>query len=61
MAWGFKQRARLLQVGLGLRSPAEPEGSLTASLSPADSTKAGEEVARYYVHTAALTVVYHLL
>ena len=58
---GVLANANTFQVGLGLRSAAEPEGSLTASLSPTDSAKAGEEAARYYVHTAALAAVYHLL
>jgi hypothetical protein len=49
------------QLALGLRSGGEPGGSLTASLSPADSSAAGEDAARYYVYTAALATVYHLV
>jgi hypothetical protein len=49
------------QLGLGVRSGGAPEGSLTAALAPAGSAKAGEDAARYYVYTAALATVYHLV
>ncbi|MFT3771900.1 MAG: hypothetical protein QM820_41355 [Minicystis sp.] len=49
------------QLGLGVRSGGEPEGSLTATLVPLSSAKAGEDAARYYVYTAALATVYHLI
>ena len=49
------------QLGLGVRSGGEPEGALTAALAPAGSARAGEDVARYYVYTAALATAYHLL
>jgi hypothetical protein len=49
------------QLGLGFRTAGEPEGSLTATLAPAESQKAGEDAARYYVVAAALATVYHLL
>jgi hypothetical protein len=58
---GVLSSANTFQVGLGVRSPGAPEGSMTATLSPADSAKAGEDAARYYVHAAALATVYHLL
>jgi hypothetical protein len=58
---GVLSNANTFQVGLGLRSRGEPEGSLSASLSPTDTAKAGEEAARYYVHTAALATIVHLL
>jgi hypothetical protein len=49
------------QLGLGFRTAGEPEGSLTSALAPLDTPKAGEDTARYYVYTAALATVYHLL
>jgi hypothetical protein len=58
---GMIQGASTFQLGLGLRSRGEPEGSLIASLAPEDGAKADEEAARYYVHAAALAAVYHLL
>jgi hypothetical protein len=58
---GVLSSANTFQVGLGVRSPGAPEGSMTATLSPADGGKAGEDAARYYVHAAALAAVYHLL
>lgn len=49
------------QMGLGIRSPGEPESSLTAERVPSDTSKAGEEAARTYVYAAALAAVIHLL
>ncbi|APR78143.1 Exonuclease SbcC [Minicystis rosea] len=49
------------ELGLAARSGGEPEGSLSASLVPPDTSKAGEDAARYYVYTAAIATVYHLL
>ncbi|HLM72329.1 MAG TPA: hypothetical protein VK459_06550, partial [Polyangiaceae bacterium] len=48
-------------VGLGIRSRGEPEGSMTATVSPTDSAQGGEESARYYVSAASLAAVYHFL
>ena len=58
---GLLQGGSTYQLGLGLRSRGEPEGSLTASLAPVESAKGDEEAARYHVHAAALAAVYHLL
>ncbi|MEP7124392.1 MAG: hypothetical protein ABJE95_25920 [Byssovorax sp.] len=58
---GMLQGSNTFQLGLGIRSPGDPEGSLTAALAPPDSAKSDEEAARYYVHAAALAAVYHLL
>jgi hypothetical protein len=58
---GMLQGSNTFQLGLGIRSRGEPEGSLTAALAPEDSAKSDEEAARYYVHAAALAAVYHLL
>jgi hypothetical protein len=58
---GMLQGSNTFQLGLGIRSRGEPEGSLTAALAPADSAKSDDEAARYYVHAAALAAVYHLL
>jgi hypothetical protein len=58
---GILLGANSFQVGLGFRSPGEPGGSLTATLAPRESAKAGEDAARYYVYTAALASVYHFL
>jgi hypothetical protein len=49
------------QIGIGFRSPGEPESVLTAALAPPDGAKSGDDAARYYVYTAALAAVYHLL
>jgi hypothetical protein len=49
------------QLGLGFRTGGEPSGSLSSTLAPLDTDKAGVEAARYYVFTAALATVYHLL
>ena len=58
---GVLLQGNTFQLGLGVRSGGEPEGSLTATLSPLGSPRAGEDAARYYVYTAALATVYHLL
>jgi hypothetical protein len=58
---GILLAGNTFQLGLGLRSGGEPGGSLTASLAPAESQQAAEDAARYYVYTAALATVYHLL
>jgi hypothetical protein len=58
---GVLSGANSFQVGLGMRTKGEPEGLLTATLAPPDTAKAVEEAARYYVYTAALATVYHLL
>jgi len=58
---GLLQGSNTFQLGLGLRSRGEPEGSLTVALAPEEGAKADEEAARYYVHAAALAAVYHLL
>ncbi len=58
---GVLSGGNTFQLGLGFRSAGEPGGSLTATLAPLDTTKAGEDAARYYVYTAALATVYHLL
>ena len=49
------------QLGAGFRSTGEPGGSLTSTLAPLDTAKAGEDAARFYVYTAALATVYHFL
>ena len=58
---GILLAGNTFQLGLGLRSPGEPEGSLTSTLLPLDTARAGEDAARYYVYTAGLATVYHLL
>ena len=58
---GLLQGSNTFQLGLGVRSRGEPEGSLTAALAPEDGSKSDEEAARYFVHAAALAAVYHLL
>ena len=56
---GLLEGPNSFQVGLGLRTPSEPEGALSVRL--ASDAKAGEETARYYVHAAALAAAYHFL
>jgi hypothetical protein len=58
---GVLNAGNTLQLGFGFRSGGEPGGALTSTLAPLDSSKAGEDAARYYVATAALATVYHLL
>lgn len=55
---GLLEGPNTFQVGFGLKTPGEPGGSMTASLSPDGGA---DEAARYYVHAAAITAVYHLL
>lgn len=58
---GALQAGTTYNLGLGVHRAAEPGGSLTATLLPQDAPRAGEDAARYYVHTAALAAAYHLL
>ncbi len=58
---GILSGGNTFQLGLGVRGAGEPGGSLTSTLAPLDTGKAGEDAARYYVYTAALATVYHLL
>lgn len=58
---GLLVGSNTFQIGLGLKTRGEPEGSMTAVVSPTDSAQGGEESARYYVHAAALAAVYHFL
>ncbi len=58
---GLLQNGNTFQLGLGVRSGGEPDSALTATLSPLDTTKSGEDTAHYYVYTAALATVYHLI
>lgn len=58
---GLLEGAHTFQLGVGVKSRGEPEGSMTATLSPPDAALAGEEAARYYIHAAALAAAYHFL
>src|SRR6185437_13966931 len=58
---GLLQNGNTFQLGLGVRSGGEPDSALTATLSPLDTAKSGEDTAHYYVYTAALATVYHLI
>ncbi len=58
---GILLAGKTYQLGLGLRSAGEPQGALTTTLLPEGTAQAGEDAARYYVYTAALATVYHLL
>ncbi len=48
------------QIGLGIRSPGQPEGSITANLLP-DSPERDAEMVRYYVHVGAAAALLHFL
>ncbi|MCK6593441.1 MAG: hypothetical protein L6Q76_38270, partial [Polyangiaceae bacterium] len=58
---GILVGSNTFNLGIGIRSRGEPEGSMTATVSPTDSAQGGEESARYYVGTASLAAVYHFL
>ncbi|WP_437593692.1 hypothetical protein [Sorangium sp. So ce1000] len=58
---GLLEGANGFQLGLGLRTRGEPEGSLTAALVPDGSPRSDEDAARAYVSTAALAAAYHFL
>lgn len=58
---GLLLSGQTFQLGVGLRSGGDPEGSLSASLVSPASPRAAEDAARYYVYAAALAAVYHLL
>ncbi|WP_437900543.1 hypothetical protein [Sorangium sp. So ce124] len=58
---GLLEGANSFQLGLGLRTRGEPEGSLTAALAPEGSPRSDEDAARAYVSAAALAAAYHFL
>lgn len=58
---GLLSGSNSFQIGLGIKSKGEPGGAMTAVLSPSDSAAGTEESARFYVHAAALSSVYHFL
>ncbi|WP_437282365.1 hypothetical protein WME90_17865 [Sorangium sp. So ce375] len=58
---GLLEGANSFQLGLGLRTRGEPEGSLTAALAPEGSPRSDEDTARAYVSAAALAAAYHFL
>ncbi|UQA56668.1 hypothetical protein [Polyangium aurulentum] len=58
---GLLEGSSTFQIGLGVRSPGEPSGALTARLAPADDPESEGEAARYYLHTAAVAAAYHFL
>ncbi len=57
---GLLEGSSRFQIGLGIRSPGQPEGSLTANLLP-DSPERDLEMVRYYVHLGAIASLLHLL
>ncbi|WP_437872848.1 hypothetical protein [Sorangium sp. So ce363] len=58
---GLLEGANGFQLGLGLRTRGEPEGSLAAALAPEGSPRSDEDAARAYVSAAALAAAYHFL
>ncbi|WP_437978506.1 hypothetical protein WMF11_19225 [Sorangium sp. So ce295] len=58
---GLLEGANSFQLGLGLRTRGEPEGSLAAALAPEGSPRSDEDAARAYVSAAALAAAYHFL
>jgi hypothetical protein len=58
---GVLRTGNTFQLGLGWRSGGDPEGAFTATLASPETAGSGEDTARYYVYTAALATVYHLL
>jgi hypothetical protein len=58
---GLLEGSSTFQVGLGVRSPGEPSGALTARLAPAEDPESEGEAARYYLHAAAVAAAYHFL
>lgn len=57
---GFIEGSSRFQIGLGVRSPGQPEGSLVARLLPPSSER-DEEMVRYYVHVGAIAALLHFL
>ncbi|MBK9263364.1 MAG: hypothetical protein IPM54_26615 [Polyangiaceae bacterium] len=57
---GFIEGSSQFQVGLGVRSPGRPEGSLVARLMPANAER-DSEVVRYYVHVGAVASLLHFI
>jgi hypothetical protein len=57
---GFLEGSSRFQIGLGIRSPGQPEGALVARLMP-DSPERDTEMARYYVHVGAAAALLHFL
>jgi len=57
---GFINDSSRFQIGLGIRSPGQPEGSIEARLLP-DSTERDTEMLRYYVHVGAIAALLHFL
>jgi hypothetical protein len=58
---GLLDGASTFHLGLGVRSPGEPQGALSARLQPGDDPESEGEAARYYLHTAAIAAAYHFL
>lgn len=57
---GFVNDSSRFQVGLGIRSPGQPEGSIEARLLP-DNPERDTEMVRYYVHVGAAAALMHFL
>lgn len=57
---GFVEDSSRFQIGLGVRSPGRPEGSLVARLLP-DNPERTTEMVRYYVHVGAAAALLHFL
>lgn len=57
---GFVNDSSRFQIGLGIRSPGQPEGSIEARLLP-DSPERDTEMVRYYVHVGAAAALMHFL
>ncbi|AKT40040.1 uncharacterized protein CMC5_041930 [Chondromyces crocatus] len=58
---GLLENGNAFQLGLGLRTPAKPEGTLSVQIEPDGGDTATEDTASYYVHLAALAAAYHYL
>lgn len=58
---GLIEGSSSFQLGLGVRSPAAPEGSFVAHLAPTEGPDRDAEAARYYVHARAIAAAYHFL
>ncbi len=57
---GFVDDSSRFQIGLGIRSPGRPEGSLVTRLLP-DSPERDAEMVRYLVHVGSAAALLHFL
>ncbi|EYF01514.1 Hypothetical protein CAP_8075 [Chondromyces apiculatus DSM 436] len=58
---GVLQSPSSFQLGLGVRTPAEPSGAMIVALAPDGGDGGTDATARYYIQVASLAAAYHYL